>query len=239
MDLNQTLKEIGLSQGEAKVYLALLKLGPAIVSEIKEETNLHRTTIYDFIEKLLNKGLINYVIKNNIKHYNATQPDKLLAYIKEKEEHIKGILPSLTELQKFQKEELKVEVYKGREGFKTVLNDMLRTKKNMVGFGVDEEIFKKRFPILIEQHFKREQELGITERLLSSDDTKFVYEESHVTYRFIPKEYFNPTPTVVYGDKVVIIIWEPLTIIMIENSELAEAYRKQFEMLWGMAKQKI
>ena len=66
MDVKQVLSELGLSEGEIKVYMALLKLGSSPVSALKEETKLHRTTIYDFIEKLLNKGLVNHVIKNNV-----------------------------------------------------------------------------------------------------------------------------------------------------------------------------
>lgn len=241
MEVDKALSEIGLSEGEIKVYLSLLKLGSVPVSQIKEETKLHRTTIYDFIEKLLNKGLVNYVIKNNVKFYKATHPNKLLEFVEEKEKNVKEILPQLKELAEFKKEELKVEVYKGVEGFKTVLNDILRAGKDIVAFGVEETKFKENFPVLIEQYFKKEEERGIAERLIASEDTKFIFKKKTTNYRFIPKEYFNPTPTMVYDDKIVIIIWAPLTVIVIENSELADSYKKSFEMLWKIAskKQKI
>lgn len=238
METQKVLKDIGLSEGEIKVYLALLKLGSVPASKIKEETKLHRTTIYDFVEKLLNKGLINYVVKNNIKYYKATHPNKLLEFIKEKEENVKGILPALTKLAEFKKEEIKVEVYKGVEGFKTVLNDLLRIGEDMVAFGVDEVKFKERFPLLMKQYFKKEEDRGINERLLTSEDTEFIFKKKTTNYRFVPKEFFNPTPTIVYGNKIAIIIWEPLTIILIENPELADSYKKYFEMLWKIAKKK-
>ncbi len=236
MEVKKVLQESGLSDGETQVYLALLKLGSVPVSQVRGETNLHRTTIYDFLEKLLNKGLVNYLIKNNVKYYKATHPNKLLDFIKEKEENVKEILPELKELAEFKKEELKVEVYKGREGFKTLLNDMLREKENMIAFGIDEIKFKKKFPILLEQYFKKEEEKGLKERLLTSEETEFIYKKKTTTYRFIPKEYFNPTPTLVYGNRIVIIIWEPFTVIKIENSELADSYKKYFELLWKTAK---
>lgn len=238
MEIKEVLREAGLSIGEVEVYLALLKIGSVPVSKIKEETKIHRTTIYDFLEKLLNKGLVNYVVKNNVKYYKATHPNKILEFIKEKEENIKEILPELKELAEIKKEEIKVEIYKGAEGFKTLLNDIIRVSKDFVAFGVDETKFKERFPIIIEQYFKKEEERGIKERLLTSEETKFIFNKKTTNYRYIPKEYFNPTPTMVYSNKIAIIIWEPLTIIMIENSELADSYKKYFEMLWKIASKK-
>lgn len=237
-EIKKALSEIGLSEGEIRVYLALLKLGSVQVSKIKEETRLHRTTIYDFVEKLLNKGLINYVIRNNVKYYNATHPNKLLDFIMEKEESIKEILPQLAALSETKKEEIKVEVYKGVEGFKAVLSDIIRVGEDMVGFGIDEAKFKEKFPILMEQYFKKELEKGIKERLLASEKTKFLFRKKTAKYRFIPNEFFNPTPTAVYGNKIAFIVWEPLTVVMIENSELADSYKKYFEMLWNGAKEK-
>lgn len=238
MDVEKALESVGLSDGEIKVYLALLKLGSVPVSKIKEETNLHRTTIYDFVEKLLNKGLVNYVIKNNTKYYKATHPNKLLDFVREKEEDIKEILPELVKLSGFKKEEIKIETYKGIEGLKTLINDVLRVKKDVVIFGINEIMFKERFPILVEQYFKKEEEAGIKERLLASEDTEFIFDKKTTNYRFIPEEFFNPTPTMVYGSKVAVIIWEPFTIIMIENPGLADSYKKYFEMLWKIAKKK-
>ncbi|MBU0471921.1 MAG: helix-turn-helix domain-containing protein, partial [Nanoarchaeota archaeon] len=209
MNKEETLKQIGLSDGEIKVYLALLKLGVSPVSNIKEETNLHRTTIYDFVEKLLNKGLASYVIKNKVKYFKAAHPDKLLSFVKEKEDNIKEALPELIKLTEFEREEIKVEVYKGKEGFKTLLNDYLRVGVDMVGFGVDETKFKERFPILMEQFFKKEKKAGMNERLLTSEKAKFTYNKKTTNYRYIPEEYFNPTPTIVYGNRVATVIWEP------------------------------
>src|SRR3989344_1554284 len=135
MTNQEILQQSGLSEGESRVYLALLKLGSSPVNKIKEETKLHRTTIYDFIEKLLNKGLVNYVIRNSVKYYKATHPNKLSEFLKEKEHHLTAILPSLIKLQEFQKEDILIEVYKGIEGVKTILNEILRHGKDYVILG--------------------------------------------------------------------------------------------------------
>lgn len=232
MDIQKPLKEAGLSEGETKVYLALLKLGSTTVNKIKEKTKIHRTTIYDFLEKLINKGLVNYVVQNNVNYYSATNPNKLLDLIKEKEDNIKEILPQLKHLAETKKEKITVGIYKGEEGFKTILNDMIRTKKDIIAFGVNEEEFKKRFPFLMEQYFRKEKENKIRERILTSEETKFIFKNKTITYRFIPKNFFNPTSIMIYGNKIVNLIWEPFTIILIENTDLADNYKKHFEILW-------
>lgn len=235
-DVEEALKSIGMSEGEIKVYLALLKLGSIQVSKIKEETGLHRTTIYDFIEKLQNKGLISYVIQNNIKFFKAAEPDKLFDIIKEKQEKVRSIMKHLKTLSQHQEEEIEVEIYKGKEGFKTVLNDMLRAKTEKVGFGIDESHFKKKYPILMKQYFKKEEKLGIKERILTSEKTKFIFKRKNITYRFVPEEYFSPTPTIIYGNKVYIHILDKKRIILIKSKVLTNSYKKHFEMLWKIAK---
>ena len=239
MEISKVLEEIGLTPGEVKVYLALLKRGSSTVHLLQKDTKIHRTTIYDFLEKLLKKGLASFVVKNNVKFYAAAHPDKLLAFVKEKEDNVKEIFPSLQQMMKQQKEELHVEVYEGEEGFKTLLNDILRTRKDFVGFGIDETKFKERFPILMEQYFKKEEKAGIRERLLTREKADFVYKKKTTNYRYIPEEYFNPNPTLVYGDKVVNIIWEPFALIVIENKDLADSFQKHFELLWKMAKKRV
>lgn len=235
MDNTAVLEELGLSSGEAKVYLALLKLGSSTVAKLKEETGLHRTTIYDFLEKLLNKALVSYVIQAGVKYYKATEPIKLFDVLKEKEEHLGAVLPQLEELKKFVKEEIRVETYRGAEGFKTVYNDILRTKSDVVLFGIEEIKFEERFPHIVKPFFTKEQRLGIKERALARKGTKFTYKAPNVSYRYIPEEYFNPTPSLVFGNKIVFVIWEPLLMIMIEQKDLAESWKKYFEFLWKMA----
>ncbi|HLD57897.1 MAG TPA: helix-turn-helix domain-containing protein [archaeon] len=236
MGYEQVLEDMGLSEGEIKVYIALLKLGSVPVNKIKQEAKIHRTAIYDFLEKLKNKGLVSCVSQNKVNHYSAAHPNRLLDVIKEKEDSVKAAVPGLAKLLRTEEKELGVEVYKGKEGLKASLTDIIKVGKDVVGFGIDETRYKEMFPHLMEQYFKMEEKMGIKERLLASEKAKFIYRKKAAEYRFIPEEFFNPTPTLVYGDKVVITIWDPLTIIVIKNRELADSYKKYFELLWKQAK---
>ena len=239
MDEKAVLAELGLSEGEIKVYLALLKLGPGPVSALTKETGQHRTTMYDFLDHLLEKGLVSFSIQSNVKCFKVAPPEKLHELLKEKESHLLTILPQLRKLAAFQKEELSVEVFKGREGFKSFVSDHLRELKNggdFYGFGVDESKFNAMFPFEMKRMFREEARLGINEWLLAEEGAKFIFREKAAHYRYIPKEYFSPTPFAVYGGVISILIWEPLAVITIRSRPLADAFRKYHQLIWSIAK---
>lgn len=238
MDLKETLIELGLSEGQVRVYLVLLKYGESKVNKIKQETKMHRTTIYDFLDALVKKGLASYVVKNNVKFYRAAHPGKLRDIIKEKEEKLKMSMNAFIKLGELEKKSLKVDVYEGREGFKTMMNKVLREGREFLSFGVEEVKFEEMFPHLMKMFFKKEKELRINERIITQKGATFVYSYPHLAYRYLDKKFFSPTYTAIFGNNVAFIIWEPLTMIVIENKDLANAYKKHFELLWRIADKK-
>src|SRR3989338_10434717 len=95
------LQELGLTEREAGAYLALYNFKEATATELAKITKEHRTNIYDSLNELIKKGLIAYNIKNNVKHYFISDPDKLLDYIREKEKIAESLLPELKSKLKF------------------------------------------------------------------------------------------------------------------------------------------
>src|SRR3989338_11529589 len=100
MDAIASLQRFGLSEKEAKTYLACLELGETGAGDISIKSNLPRTLVYDILERLIDIGLASYAIKNNKKYFQASNPEKLSRILKEKQESISKILPKLKELQK-------------------------------------------------------------------------------------------------------------------------------------------
>jgi len=66
MDL-EILEKIGLSKAEIKVYTTLLGLGSSPSSKIVHETSLRKSTVYDSIRRLQEKGLVSFIIKDSRK----------------------------------------------------------------------------------------------------------------------------------------------------------------------------
>ena len=236
MEINKVLENLGLKEGEIKVYLDLLKFNQSSVAKIKERTQLHRTTIYDFLDSLMNKGLVSHITISGTKEFRAKEPEKLFQLLDEKKDQLTLIFSELEQLQNQNNVKFSAEVLKGKEGFKFWLNDMIKTNKNVYGFGVDEEMFQSQFKYEVAQYFNKRKKLKYKERLLTKESTNFVFYNEFTTYRYLPDKYFSPTPTIVYGNKTMILIWEPLHIILIDNKGLADSYKNNFELLWKMAK---
>ena len=55
------LKSIGLTDIEIEVYLAIIDLGSCLAGEIARKTGIHRRTVYDAINRLIEKGLVSYI----------------------------------------------------------------------------------------------------------------------------------------------------------------------------------
>jgi len=231
----KTLEKLGLEQKEAKIYLSLLKLNQATATKISEETRIERTLCYSIINKLIDKGLVSYIIQNNVKYFKPAPPEKLMQDLKEKEQELKQIMPQLVGLSRLKKEKAKAEIYLGKDGMKTILKDIIKEKKDYIVFG-EEGRFQETLPIYSKQFMKRIEEENIKERVLVKEGKKVIKSKNSM-FKYIPNEYFSPTSTVVYGKKVAIVIWsEPFLTILVENKEVADSYRSYFEMLWKIAR---
>ena len=65
--IRETLRKIGLTDGEVNIYLFLLKKGHSKATVISKELGVARTTIYRFLSSLHEKGLISENIQNNVR----------------------------------------------------------------------------------------------------------------------------------------------------------------------------
>jgi len=232
-----TLTGLGLSRNEARTYLALVRLGMSTASAVIESTGLHRANVYDTLEKLHKKGLISSIIKVNVKQYQAAPPNKLLDILKEKEQNIQQILPRLEADFKASKSKEEIQVFKGKNGLKTVLEDILKEDKTWYVFGGAGRLSEYlKFHIM---HWNRQREK-------QKMDIKIIYDNSlrgrKEELRFMEKRYvksrFNfPAGVGIYGDKVVQIIFgdEPL-IILIRSEKAAKGFMEYFQLLWNASK---
>lgn len=235
----QIFEEICISGNEIDIYLALLKIGPSLVSQIVEVTKINRTNIYDRLERMIDKGIVSYVIKNNRKHFYATDPKRLIVYLDEKEAKIKNdkenlqkVLPELLRIKPSQKEE-EVEVYEGKEGLKTILEDIIDSKQEILTYG-SEGNFSRIMEFYFYHYLKRLEKEKIKMKVIFNyDDTKKPFNWKNSEARYLPKEYKTPTETTIYGNKVVIFIFiDQPKAILIKSKSIADSYKKYFNLLW-------
>lgn len=240
------LREIGLTDAETKVYLEMIKTDSAMASEVAEKVGIFRTNVYDLLESLIEKGLVSYIIKANRKHYIASKPQKLFDYLKEKEDkikeqemQIKKLIPILSKLKQPKKDELKAEIYRGKEGLKTLLNDMLNAKKVIWYLGYSGVSFG-----IIPYYTAHWQRKRINKKIVRKILTKTQMRDSKALKypltkaRFLPDHYNTPISTMIYNDKIWILMPSDKdhASLLIESRKMALSMINYFNQLWKVAK---
>src|SRR3989344_4245295 len=245
MEIIQSLKKFGLSEKEGNVYLSCLELGETTATDISIKSSLPRTLVYDILERLISLGLVSYNIKNSKKHFITSEPQELLRILKEKEESIKEILPNLKELQKLKSvKRPKVEIYEGKEGMKTIMDTILRSKiKEFRAYGSSRSSFEI-IPAFMHEWHKQRIKQKIMMKILYNN-TKEAREKikkkpeslKYTRYRFMPVELESPTATIIYENKVDLQSWtkDPFAVL-IEDEQMAENQKRYFGELWKIAK---
>ncbi|MFH1073143.1 MAG: helix-turn-helix domain-containing protein [Nanoarchaeota archaeon] len=236
--MEEELREYGLTDKEIQVFIACLKLGSGLVQDIAEKAGTYRTYTYEILKSLKEKGLVNYVIKNGKQHYEAAHPERLLTTLKEKEEKVKKILPALKELYKTSTEKPAVEFYEGKEGLKTILDDVLRTNEEILVYGSTKEqerLLAFSFPNFIKRRIAAKITTKvITEKSRLTESMRKVEKKELRESRFLDKQF--PTVTYIYGDKVAILTLEKEIIgIIIENKTIADTQKIIFNFLWSIS----
>ncbi len=234
----EILKRIGLTEKEIQIYLVLLKLGGITASKISKETSIDRATCYRYLDLLIKKGLVSYVVENNIKYFKAARPEKILEDLQERTLDYKKLMPELVKITNLPRKETKVEVYEGIQGLKTILKQIIRFREDHLVLG-DEGNFAEIMPIFFKQFLRECEKNKIKEKVLCSK--RVVEELKKYDYKYsetkaLPSEYVAPTTTVICKQSIILFDWnEPYHAVVISNEDMAKAYEKYFDILWGAA----
>ena len=234
----KSLEKLGLSPNESKCYLALLKIGSTSANEISRKSGIHRVSAYDALRGLREKGLISQITKSNTLLFEAANPEKIKEIIEEKEQELKKtkeILPQLMLDFNMAKEKQEVHSYKGIAGIKTILQQMLKSKTEILDFGAEYKI-KNFLPYDYPKWDKERIKKRIKMRIIAN--IKIKPSKIKLTQiKYIPQEHNSSVSTYIFNNKIAMIMWveNPLGII-IEHKHVYESYKTYFEYLWKHAK---
>src|SRR3990167_10071376 len=129
------LKDIGLSEKEAAVYITLLSFDKASINDISEKAKIKRPTTYVILETLAKKGLVSESNIGKKTFYIAEPPEKLGLFVERQihmlEENKKSldiIVPQLKGIQREQGEKPMVQFFDGKEGVLSSNHDTFSEK---------------------------------------------------------------------------------------------------------------
>ncbi len=249
----QILEEIGLTKTEIKIYLALLKLGQTTTTNIVREAKIHASKVYEFLNKLIQKGLVSYVIKSNKKYFSVSDLESLKELlrekkqkIKEQEENLNKILPQLKAIKKSEKDIIKSEIYEGLRGVKSIYEKILLTlNKGETQYIIGApRIGNERIEgFLMEWHKKRIKK-GIRCNYIYDSNVRDygkVREQMPLTQvRYLPKNIISPVWIEIFKDNVIIAHIKGFNAILflIQDKEIAKSYLDYFKLIWKVSKTK-
>lgn len=248
----QILEEIGLTQGEIKVYTALLGLGETTSGPIVKESGISVSKVYTILERLSLKGLATYIVKGKVKYFSPASPSRLLDYMNEKEENLQkqkleleNIIPQLEIMQGTTLTNETAQVYDGLKGIQAARERTLQIMKEgdeMWLIGIARTPYDNLTPYFKKYHERRIKK-GIFCRYLYNDYSKDPYGMTSAKYklsevRYMPKGMITHSWMEIYADTVTIGLHYSKTFsVVIQNQEVADSFRNYAQLIWSIAKE--
>jgi sugar-specific transcriptional regulator TrmB len=237
--LVSTLKQIGLNEKQAQIYLACLELGETSIKEIAKKSGVKRTTIYDFIDDMVNSGFIKQTVRGKKKRYVASEPNELNIIIKKREALLSQILPQLNLISNVDRTKPKIWFYNGAEGLKEVYADTLNYSGEILAIGGEDIVNEVSLDWILDYVRKRVNKgirvRGIVARtsLLEKEIISKDKEQLRKTKMIDPKKFPFPIEINIYGDKRVFFVSaREQTALIIEGAEISRAMKSFFELVW-------
>ena len=234
--LQNIIENIGLTQKEARIYLAALEIGSNPVSKIATKAKLNRVTTYDIIEKLAKRGLVSSFTRAKVKFYSATDPELVVNDFKKKVEEMETALPVLKQMNGEAANKPKVMSYESIEAIKTIFKDALSTDGEILICSNIKET-ELHWPTFMMDFEKKRMEYELPLRLITINDSRGQFmreydDEFQRTTRLIAGEANFKATRIIYGNKVAMISFAAQTGVLIEDVEICESQKALFETNW-------
>ena len=239
------LQNIGFTNAQIKVYLALLELGQTTSGPIIKRSGLQNSVVYNALNQLIEQGLVSFVLKGQRKYFSATNPKNLITFIEDKKSKIEQIVPELIAKQTPPPKQ-SAQVFLGWKGAYQAFNyilEVLPQGSEYIGFAVG---FEEQYTKRVIQFFREFQK----KRALMNYKVKFIVNESareqvkqygfyskfkKPEFRFVPG--YAPRGLVIFGDHVLSAAFGEEPVVVITTSKMiADNYRTAFNNMWKIAK---
>lgn len=242
--LSKILIDLGLSENEAKVYLAAMALGPSSISKIAQSAGVKRTTVYFVIESLKQIGLINIEMKGWKKLFVAEKPEKLKIILENKKKELAKALPEFTSLYNLKESGSFIKFYEGVESIKSIYEGLIRDIRTGEDYMILSDM--KQWVSLDKKYFMdftmRRAKLNINIRLLLQDssvarETKKYEKIYNEKVKILPKDTNLTTNMIIIPKRLVIQqLVPPVTAMVIENEHIIRMHREMYEIMWRATK---
>ena len=238
MRIEEILGSLGLRKDEIRLYLTLLEVPPATVSELARETGIHRPLIYRALPSLQEKGLISIVIKGKQKRYTAESPTRVEKLFRKLEQSFSALLPALETSYTNREDRPVMKYYEGREGIRRVFDDLLDTlKKGEVFYRYSSRRATEDGEKYLPRNYRERRDQKQLERFVITNEATSREKRKRLerALKVIPGKYGSfeyDVTQIIYGSKVAFIDYGSETASIIENPQMAAFQKHLFRVFF-------
>ena len=125
----KTLKMVGLSDKEARLYFAALVLGPTKIAALALEAGLKRSSAYPLVAELVQRGVLNRELQGIKEYLVAAPPEQLNSILEQRKSEFSKLLPELETLYKNTPKRNSIRSFQGLSGVKAAYEDLMTDLK--------------------------------------------------------------------------------------------------------------
>jgi HTH-type transcriptional regulator, sugar sensing transcriptional regulator len=227
----QNLIQAGFEPKEAEIYLAILSLGKATVTDIARKSGVKRTTVYEYLDNLVRGNLVHKTSQGKRIMYLAENPEKIGKLLDHRKKHFEKILPDLKSVFARSSHKPQIRFYEGIEGMRAIYEEMTKTSQTIYGtFSADKfyQVFNEKDNQKFFENLK--QNGAIIKDLVENTPfgKKYVksdFYKNNGMPKLLPEGFEVSVDLLVAGDKVSMMSFVNLVGVIIENPEIAELQR--------------
>lgn len=236
------LTEIGLTKGEAGVYVSLLELGSTTVGPLVKKSGIAYSNVYEVLNRLTKKGMASFVLKNGTKYFQPASPEHLMDYIEGREKEIekqklllKEFLPRLKSFHVQPEQE--AEIFLGVKGLKAAYAKIADAQGDWCFFYTHKAEYAEltdRFYLSSFKMLKAHYARGVADKLYKK--SRFVRRsKSFVKVKYV--DFPVPANIDIRGEYALLISWsEQPVAFLIKSPSVAGMLHGYFESVWKSAK---
>ncbi|MBC7981953.1 hypothetical protein H7X65_02645 [Candidatus Parcubacteria bacterium] len=231
-----TFSKIGLSKIDTIIYITLLNNPDLSPSDISKLTKLHRPSIYNSIENLLELNLILISSKGKRVVYTAQSPEKLETLFKKTEDEFFNEIEDLHHVYNLNKNKMQISVGSGKQAIEDLYSDVVEeTPKNGSYFRYSTVYSNKIRDRYVPKNYKSIRDKKQLERFVITGAQNIPRKTLGRSVKIVPEKYglFDDSINlVIYGNKVSIVDYNSESTITITHKEFAEFQKKVFKILF-------
>ena len=245
--LQQELEKIGLTEKEAKVYLAALELGQAPVQDISKKSGVNRATTYVILESLMKKGIISTTEQGKKRLFVAEAPTSLKNVIEDQQKQLKSkesllsqIMPQLRSVYNLHPNKPVVRFYEGKDGLKSIREEFLNSEPESAYMFFPVGDVKDLFTESEREEHRKKRERNKTKIqaiYIDQKGEKLKRSEKLAERRIVPADKFKlESDIVIFNDKVSIASLKgQVSGVIIESKAIADTFKSIFELAFESA----